>query len=1187
MSPYLQLHVIVKNDLILMNSANTHPLLSLFRLILKALPFLYVPFLFAAHSTVSLTVQEQAWIKAHPQVSVGGEPSWAPFDFVDKNGQYNGIGYDYLKLIAENTGLKLEINIEQWSHLLQKIRAQEIDLITAAYYTDSRSEYLNYSSPYFEAVDYFYIRDDLDITSTSDLNGKRVAIPEGYAQSEAITKYFPKIKIITVKTFTDAIDAVLENNADMLYDNYSAINYALKDEGINTIIPFKSTRALLGTNSIHIVTRKGAPELSSIIQKGLDAISDQEKQAIYTKWFGKQATEAEQEQIFILTKEEQQWLEHHKTIRFTGDPNWLPFEAFNKQGEYIGIVADFLNIIEKKLGIEVEFVPTASWAESINKVKLGEIDVLSETSDSELGAILSFTDNYISSPIVIVMRNDEPYVENINQIKHKTISVIKDYGYVPQIIQKYSNLGLHLNEVDTIQEGLTAVSTGKVDVLLATLSQVSYHISHLGIHNIRIVGKTEFNTKLAFGMSEEFAPLIPLFNRAIQSISPKDKQAIFDKWGREKFVEKADYKWLAKVIGILLLFMLVMLYWNRRLTKEIALRAEIVQQTKMLIDSIPIQIVVTSFDGQVLSANPKALSDHQLHKSDLEQYNILEFYANAHDRRNVIKELKEHAKVEQQIIPIKRPDGKIHSMMVSIMPIKYDKKPALLSIATDMTERLETEVALKAAKAHAESANRAKSEFLANMSHEIRTPMNAILGFTELLNEQIKEPKLKAFVQTIQSAGNNLLLLINDILDLSKIEAGKFQIIKKPCNPHHLFTELGNIFSLKLQENNIDFIIDIGPSIPQSLQLDATRLRQVLFNLVGNAVKFTKDGYIKVKVYAENEDEIRSTLDLLIDIEDSGIGIAEDQQALIFQDFEQSGGQDMHQYGGTGLGLSISTRLVNMMDGQLTLQSKLEVGSTFTIKLTDVDIATLSTESELEQAKTAPKIAFNPAKILVVDDVQDNQNLLLAEFSDTALQIVTADNGLEAVKLAEQQSFDLILMDIRMPVMNGYDAAEKIKSFSTTPIIALTASGMTNEFEPNKSDHFDAYLRKPVRKASLVTELCKFLSFTEEDITEVPSDVISLSEEEKALSPQALSTLSALSAQCDKNIKSNNIADIQRFSDALIDVVKQYPIALIANYSTHLEHAIAIFDIAAIKQSLNSYPQLLKQLESLSLSKEE
>ena len=251
-------------------------------------------------------------------------------------------------------------------------------------------------------------------------------------------------------------------------------------------------------------------------------------------------------------------------------------------------------------------------------------------------------------------------------------------------------------------------------------------------------------------------------------------------------------------------------------------------------------------------------------------------------------------------------------------------------------------------------------------------------------------------------------------------------------------------------KKTLDFVMDIDPAIPHSLMLDALRLRQVLFNLIGNAVKFTDKGSIRVRARTANQDKIRSKLDLLIDVEDTGIGISEQQKELVFQAFEQSSGQDAKKYGGTGLGLSISQRLVKLMGGEISLQSQQGKGSTFTIKLDLVDVSTIAIEEDIKKTDSQTQIEFQPSSVLIVDDVTDNRDLLLQNFANTPLKIVEAENGLEAVNLAKQQQFDLILMDIRMPVMNGNQAAEEIKVFSNVPIVALTASVMASQFEQFK-----------------------------------------------------------------------------------------------------------------------------------------
>ncbi len=389
---------------------------------------------------------------------------------------------------------------------------------------------------------------------------------------------------------------------------------------------------------------------------------------------------------------------------------------------------------------------------------------------------------------------------------------------------------------------------------------------------------------------------------------------------------------------------------------------------------------------------------------------------------------------------------------------------------------------LEKSKLKAESANRAKSEFLANMSHEIRTPMNAILGFSEILEEQLRDdPQKHGYIKGIRNSGKGLLGLINDILDLSKIEAGKMDINFEPINPSAIIEEIRQIFLAKTSEKKLDFHIHVDSSLPESLLFDETRMRQVLFNLIGNAVKFTSEGGVTINVKSEDSNEEQSHVDIVMEVIDTGIGIPEKELKLIFEPFRQKEGQSTRKYGGTGLGLSITQRLVGIMGGAMEVSSTPGKGSTFTVFLPGIQVAALSEITSGTEVSHG-KISFQNPKILLVEDIESNRQVISGYLNSQNINIVVAENGSIGVDKAREENPDLILMDMHMPVMDGYEATRLIKTdakLKHIPVVALTASIMKSD-EAKIIDLCDGYLRKPVTKSQLISELKKHLPHTEE-----------------------------------------------------------------------------------------------------------
>ncbi|MCP4213409.1 MAG: response regulator, partial [bacterium] len=587
-----------------------------------------------------------------------------------------------------------------------------------------------------------------------------------------------------------------------------------------------------------------------------------------------------------------------------------------------------------------------------------------------------------------------------------------------------------------------------------------------------------------------------------------------------------------------------------------------------------------------------------------------------------------------------------------------------------MLERLEWKVAgrtaeLFKAKVQAEQANKAKSEFLANMSHEIRTPMNAILGFTEIMEREIDDEQHKEYLDAISSSGKTLLDLINDILDLSRIEAGRMEIQPEAVNPRAILNEIRQIFTNAVEEKSLDFTLRIHPDLPESLLLDGLRVRQVLMNLIGNAVKFTDAGFIELVAHTVDKKEIEEnfkaagpadesgkpastsyilatnnhpfsrnpgrnpgnaqsesntvdtdgsvpesatapvekrkgrTANIVFSVRDSGIGIPAEERHNIFNAFRQHGNRGSDK--GTGLGLTISRRLVEMLNGHMTLRSQEGRGSCFSILLENVPV--LSAAGGIDIDIRVENIRFDKTSLLLVDDEPLNRILLIKYLDAHNIRFIEAQNGREALEMAEIHCPGLILLDMKMPDMDGREVVRRLKlnpQLRQIPVIIVTAAALVELEQSIKKAGADSYLTKPVSQKDLVIEMMNFLPYSvvdTDETDEVPTDAASAAGDKQSgtLSSESAEQLAHLTAVLRKDYyttwqslkKTFFLDDLQQFAQDLEELGEGFKVPELKEWAGKLMRNVDNYDMQKVALTMKTFPGLIDRLEAMATNEGE
>ncbi|MBF0193386.1 MAG: transporter substrate-binding domain-containing protein [Magnetococcales bacterium] len=900
-----------------------------------------------ASQPIGLTHDEKAWLRKHPKIRVHNEMDWEPFNF-NQDGVPKGFSIDYMNLLAK----RLEINVEyvsgfSWGDFITLLKVKDLDVMLNIIKTPKRAEFIQFTEPYVDNPPVIVVRDDnREIVEFEHLFGKTVAVPKGFFYQEIIQRDYPKIKLLLLESQVECLKAVAVGKADATIGGIAIQNDLITKHLLNNLRIVSSLPEKSFVNHLRIGVRDDWQIFATILQKTMDSIPSQEIREIKQKWLGETLLEEDGLPRVSLTKDEQNWLKEHKTIRLGVDPAYPPFEFLTEGGSYAGMTSEYVKLVNQRLGIDMKIVSGLSWEEVINGAKEKTIDVLPASMISaERQSFLNFVKPHLTFPVVILTRQDFPLVAGMEDLNGKKVALSKSYSVTARIKDDFPKVNRLL--VVNPMEALKAVSVGNADAAVMNLAVASNLITRHNLVNIKVAAPSGLEMHgLSFAVRKDWPELVPILEKTLASITQEEENAIRSKWITIRYDHTVDSAALVKVAlqvgGLATIILLVIMVWNRR---------------------------------------------------------------------------------------------------------------------------------LKVAKEEAEAATHAKSDFVAVVSHEVRTPMNGVLGMTRLILETQLNKEQREFAKSILDSGEALLIILNDLLDISKLDAGKLELESTPFLPRSLVEDSVRIMNANALEKGLAMNWEIDPKVPEALIGDGNRLRQILFNLLSNAIKFTKEGSITIKLSGDMDRSIENNeekFNLKLSVTDTGIGIPEETAKRLFSPYVQADAGVARKYGGTGLGLSICKNLVALMGGEIELYSKINSGSSFSLSVpfivTTAKQAGLAAAPLYGAGVSAKKTKL---KLLLMEDNLINRKVVLGMVGRLGHEVTMAENGQEGLdRLTDSGPFHAILMDRHMPVMNGIVATKTVRAMdpplSAIPIIGLTAAVTQLELKTCLDSGMNSVVTKPI-----------------------------------------------------------------------------------------------------------------------------